>query len=161
MNRPPGQPRLRISSPAGVLAVVPHLLGFAPQNSLVVIGTGPTAGRVKIAFRYDLPDPSAADAAVGIAAHATGVLARQHLRAAVVACYGPGPLVTPVADALRAAAARARVEMLDVLRVQDGRFWSYLCREPSCCPAEGVPFDAAAHPAAGLLAGAGSRFRAR
>jgi hypothetical protein len=83
------------------------------------------------------------------------VLARQHLRAAVVAGYGPGPLVTPVADALRDAAARTGVELLDVLRVQDGRFWSYLCREPSCCPPEGVPFDAAAHPAAAVLAGAG------
>jgi hypothetical protein len=155
MNRPPGQPRLRVSSPAGVLAVVPHLLGFTPQNSLVVIGTGPAAGRVKIAFRYDLPDPPAADAAAQIAAHATGVLARQHLTAAVVAGYGPGPLVTPVADAIRDAAARAGIELLDVLRVQDGRFWSYLCREPSCCPAEGVPFDPAAHPAAAALADAG------
>jgi hypothetical protein len=27
-----------------------------------------------------------------------------------------------------------------VLRVQDGRFWSYLCGEPSCCPAE-VPMS--------------------
>jgi hypothetical protein len=155
MNRPPGQPRLRISSPAGVLAVVPNLLGFTPQNSLVVIGTGPAAGRVKIAFRYDLPDPPAADAAAQIAAHATGVLARQHLSAAVVAGYGPGPLVTPVADAIRGAAARTGVELLDVLRVQDGRFWSYLCTEPSCCPAEGVPFAAAAHPAAAVLADAG------
>lgn len=152
MNRPPDQPRLRINSPAGLLAVVPHLLGFTPENSLVVIGTGPPVGRVKIAFRYDLPNPPAADAAAQIAAHATGVLARQHLTAAVVAGYGPGPLVT---DAIRDAAARAGIELRDVLRVHDGRYWSYLCSEPSCCPADGVPFDAAGHPAAAVLADAG------
>jgi hypothetical protein len=31
MNASPGQQRLRISSPAGMLAVVPHLLGFTPS----------------------------------------------------------------------------------------------------------------------------------
>jgi len=41
------------------------------------------------------------------------------------------------------------------LRVQDGRYWSYICREPSCCPPEGVPFDAAAHPAAKAMAAVG------
>jgi hypothetical protein len=37
--------------------------------------------------------------------------------------------------------------------VQDGRFWSYLCGNEACCPAAGVPFDAAAHPASAALAG--------
>ena len=54
----------------------------------------------------------------------------------------------------------AGLRVHDVLRVEDGRYWSYLCREPSCCPAEGVPFDAAAHPAAQVLAGTGQPVRA-
>ena len=45
----PGQPagpepppvQLRADSPEALLAIVPHLLGFAPQASLVVIGTEP------------------------------------------------------------------------------------------------------------------------
>ncbi len=78
----------------------------------------------------------------------------------IVAGYGPGALVTPVADATRAAVTRAGLRLHDVLRVEDGRYWSYLCREPSCCPAEGVPFDAAAHPAAQVLAGTGQPVRA-
>ncbi len=155
MNASPGQQRLRISSPVGLLAVVPHLLGFTPESSLVVLGVAPPSGRVKFGLRYDLPDPPDGAAAAGIAAHAAGILARYQLTTAVVAGYGPGSLVTPVADAVRDMASRSRVELLDVLRVQDGRFWSYLCGEPSCCPAEGMPFDDAGHPASAVLADAG------
>jgi len=154
MNAPPSQ-RLRITSPAGMLAVVPHLLGFTPENSLVVLGVAPPSGRIRFGLRYDLPDPPDTAAAAGIAAHAAAILGRYQLSTAVVAGYGPGQLVTPVADAIRGTASRAGVELLDVLRVQDGRFWSYLCGEPSCCPAEGMPFDAAGHPASAVLADAG------
>jgi hypothetical protein len=150
MNRDSDQPPLRIGSPASLLAIVPHLLGFIPQRSLVVIATAPPADRVQVAFRYDLPDPPDARAAADIAAHAAGVLSRQHSTIAVVAGYGPGPLVTPVADAIRRTVRRAGVKLHDVLRVEDGRYWSYICHNPACCPAEGVPFD----PAAAVMAAA-------
>ena len=36
---PPGPPQtVQVGSPAAVLAVVPHLLGFVPSKSLIVIG---------------------------------------------------------------------------------------------------------------------------
>ena len=38
------QVRVRPGSPAELLAIVPHLLGFAPQASLVVMGTEPPRG---------------------------------------------------------------------------------------------------------------------
>ena len=156
MNPSPQRPRVRIASPAALLAVIPHLLGFTPERSLVVVGVAPAAGRVEFAFRYDLPDPPDAVMAAEIAAHATGLLSRRHLTRAVVAGYGPGPLVTPLADALRAAAPAAGLTLQEVLRVEDGRYWSYLCREPpSCRPPEGVPFDPVAHPAAQAMAAAG------
>ena len=143
-----------------MLAIVPHLLGFAPETSLVVLGAGPPDGRVQVTFRFDLPDPPDPDTTAAIAAHAVTVLSRQQLAMAIVIGYGPGPLVTPVADAARDAVTGAGLRVHDVLRVEDGRYWSYLCREPSCCPAEGVPFDAAAHPAAAVLAGTGQLVRA-
>jgi hypothetical protein len=155
MNTPAGRPPVRISSLTGLLAVIPHLLGFTPTDSLVVVGVGRTAERIQVAFRYDLPDPPDADAAATIAGHAVAVLAREHVAIAVVVGYGPGPLVTPLAEAIRQAVPGAGVELRDVLRVHEGHYWSYLCCEPSCCPAEGVPFDAAAHPAAKLLASMG------
>jgi Domain of unknown function (DUF4192) len=154
MNATSDRPPVQVSSPAAVLAVVPHLLGFVPETSLVVLGAGPPRDRVQVAIRYDMPDPPDTGFAAEIAAHAVGVLGRQHLPTAIVAGYGPGPLVTPLVDAIRAAARNASVELREILRVHEGRYWSYLCRDPACCPVEGVAFDAAAHPAAAALAAA-------
>lgn len=147
-----GRQPLQVGSPAAVLAVVPHLLGFVPENSLVVAGAEPVLGRINITFRFDLPDPPSTEAADAIAAHAAAILTGQKLSAAVAIGYGPGPLVTPVADAIRQALGPI---LYDVLRVHEGRYWSYLCREPSCCPAEGVPFDADSHPAGIAMAASG------
>lgn len=155
MNAQPPKPALRIDSVAGLLAVIPHLLGFTPRDSLVVLGGRPPRGRVEVAFRYDLPDPPSTDAAAAIAAHAAQVLSSHRLPTAIVAGYGPGRLVTPLADAIRQALPRAGIEVRDVLRIQDGRYWSYLCQNPSCCPPEGTPFDPATHPAGAVLAEAG------
>ncbi|HUY47595.1 MAG TPA: DUF4192 domain-containing protein [Streptosporangiaceae bacterium] len=154
MKASSGRPALRIRSLAGLLAAIPHLLGFTPENSLVVVGAT-AEGRVQIAFRYDLPDPPDAAVAAEITRHAISVLAHQQLTVAVVAGYGPGRLVTPLADAFRAAAPGTSPRLHDVLRIEDGRYWSYLCTNPACCPAEGVSFHPAAHPAAKALAGAG------
>jgi hypothetical protein len=41
------------------------------------------------------------------------------------------------------------------MRVEDGRYWSYLCENPECCPADGVPFDVQANPAAAAMSVAG------
>ena len=149
-----GRPPLRLGSLDAVLAVIPHLLGFTPDHCLVVLGIA-SEGRIKVAFRYDLPDPPDAGTVAAIADHAASVLAREHLGTMVAVGYGPGRLVTPLADALRAAAPRAAVRLHDVVRVQDGRYWSYQCTEPSCCPPEGTPFDPDAHPTAAVLAKAG------
>jgi hypothetical protein len=152
---PSGVPRIRVDSLAGVLAVIPYLLGFHPSNSLVVIGIEPPRGRIKLAFRYDLPDPPHAELAGEIAAHAVAILRRQQVGAVIAAGYGPGSLVTPVIEPLRAGLNSAGIILRDLVRVADGRYWSYLCYEPQCCPADGVPFDALAHPAAAALTTAG------
>jgi len=149
MTSPTGPGPLSVGSPAAVLAIVPHLLGFLPRKSLVIIGAGQPRGRIHVTFRFDLPDPPGPDATAAIAAHAAALLSRQELTMAIVIGYGPGPLVTPLTDAIRQAVAGTDLPLRDVLRVDEGRYWSYLCREPSCCPPEGVPFDTAAHPSRG------------
>ena len=53
-----------------------------------------------------------------IAAHAVSVLASQQFTTAVVIGYGPGPLVTPLADAIREAITGTGLELRDVLRVE-------------------------------------------
>jgi hypothetical protein len=152
--------RVRVSSADGILAVVPHLLGFHPSNSLVILGIGGPHARIRLAFRYDLPDPPDYELATDIAAHAVTVLARQHLTMAVAVGYGSGEAVTPVVEVVAPALREAGVDIQDVLRVQDGRYWSYSCGDPDCCPPDGVPFDSAGHPAAAALAAAGLTVRA-
>ena len=150
---------VRAGSPAALLRLIPHLIGFVPEASLLVIGVTPPRDRIKVTLRYDLPDPPEADQAADIAAHAVGVLCSQRLTTAVAVGYGPDALVTPVADELRDAARQAGLEVHEFLRVAGGRYWSYLCRDEECCPADGVPFDAdAADPAeAAALARVGDR----
>ena len=148
-------PRVRVSSPADMLAVVPHLLGFHPQLSFVVIGAAGPRQRVEIGFRYDLPDPPGAEAAAEIADHAVAVLTQRGASTVIGIGYGPGRLVTPVADAFAAAARQRRLELRELLRVEDSRYWSYLCANPACCPADGTVFDYPSHPAAAAMTVAG------
>jgi hypothetical protein len=152
--------RVRIGSAEGVLAVVPHLLGFRPADSLVMLGIGGPHARIRLAFRYDLPDPSDDEVAADIAEHASSVLRRQHLAMAIVVGYGPGSAVTPLVDAVVPALREAGIAVQDVLRVEGDRYWSYTCEDPGCCPPEGTPFDTSGHPASTALAAAGLTVRA-
>jgi len=151
----PAQVRVRPDSPGELLAVVPLLLGFVPRISLVVMGTEPPRDRIKVTLRYDLPDPPGAGVAADIAAHAVGVVGSQQLTALTAVGYGPEALVDPVAYALRDAAVQAGIDLRDVLRVEDGRYWSYGCGDEACCPAAGTPFDPAASSAAAAMTAAG------
>jgi hypothetical protein len=148
---------VRVGSPAAVLAVVPHLLGFMPGRSLVVLGVEHSTGggEITVVLRYDLPDPPAQDASIDIAAHATDVLTAQRTAQVVVVGYGAASLVAPLTDEVRSAAQRGGLTVLDVLRVQDGRYWSQLCADPGCCPPEGTPFDPMAEPEWAALSRAG------
>ena len=150
-------PIVKVDSPTVLLTVIPHLLGFVPQASLVVLGTEPPNDRIKVTLRYDLPDPPGAGIAADIAEHAVGVLGSQRLAAMMAVGYGPETLVDPVAGALRDAARKAGIELRDVLRVEDRRYWSYRCADETCCPVAGTPFDPGAHSAAAAMASAGNR----
>jgi Domain of unknown function (DUF4192) len=147
---------IRVGSTASLLAVVPYLLGFEPASSMVIIGTHPCTRQIMLTLRYDLPDPPDPHDAADIAAHAIGILTGQHARSAFAIGYGPGHLVTPVAGALRAAAPRAGLEMQEILRVQDKRYWS----SPGAGHddlAEGTPFSTASHLAIARLTAEGAR----
>ncbi len=149
--------RVRVGSPASLLAVVPGLLGFEPGRSIVMVGTESPGTAVRLTLRYDVPDPRQPPAALALAAHAVGVLAAQGVRTAVAVGYGDDAAVAPVAAALRDRAAQAGITLAEVLRAENGRYWSYVCTDPACCPLEGTPYDSAGHPAARAMAAAGGQ----
>ncbi len=148
-------PRVRVSSPGDILAVVPHLLGFHPARSLVVVGAGRPPQQIELAFRYDLPDPPDAATAAELAGHAAAVLVQRRLQTVIGIGYGPGVLVTPVADALATAVRERGLRLHELMRVEEGRYFSYICANPDCCPPEGVRFDVQASPAAAAMTVAG------
>ena len=120
------------NSPAELIAVTPYVLGFHPADSLVVIGT---VGRpVVFGARWDLPPPEQ-DVSKAIAM----IVATQRLESATVIGYGPANRVTPAVLRLAHALSVAGVGVHDALRVTDGRWWSYVCDDPRCCPPEGQP----------------------
>ena len=137
---------VRVSSPAALLSVVAQLLGFMPENSLVVIGLAPPRDRIRVTLRYDLPDPPGQGVSEDVAGHAVGVLDGQGLTTMVAVAYGPDTLAAPAATALLNAAEEAGIKVHEFLRVQDGRYWSYVCTSEVCCPVAGVPFEVTPDP---------------
>ena len=149
-----GKVRLRAATPDAVLAVVPHMLGFYPSRSLVVLGLG-KQNRVLVTFRYDLPDPADYKLAADIAEHGEYVLGREGITSALLVGYGPEELVVPVIGAAAARLAGSGVRLYEVLRADAGRYWSMLCVDAGCCPPEGRSYDPGSHPAAAAMTEAG------
>ena len=149
-----GRVQLQAATPDAVLAVVPHMLGFYPSRSLVVLGLG-EQNRVMVTFRYDLPAPPDSQLAADIAEHACYVLDRERICSALLVGYGPEDLVAPVVGASAVRLVGSGVELHEVLRADSGRYWSMLCDDPACCPPGGRSYDPGSHPAAAAMTEAG------
>lgn len=123
---------ITVRSPAELIAVTPYVLGFHPADSVVVIGMD---GRsVAFGARYDLPPPEEHDYG-----DLAALVAAQPIQLVTVIGYGPPARVTPAVMRLAHALTALGVCVDDVLRVTDGRWWSYLCGNPRCCPPDGKP----------------------
>jgi hypothetical protein len=131
---------LRISGPADLLQAVPYLLGFHPADSLVLIGL--RAGQLVVTARVDLAD-LAEDELLPAALEAIRRGGAQHVVGAIYDDGGDYPADTlpwsGVAHVLGEECERLGCSLDDVLRVAAGRWWSYLCAAPECCPPEGQP----------------------
>jgi hypothetical protein len=141
-----GKVQLQAATADAVLAVVPHMLGFYPSRSLVVLGLG-EQNRVMVTFRYDLPSPPDSELAQDIAEHACYVLDRERISSALLVGYGPEDLVVPVIGAAAVRLVGSGLELHEVLRADAGRYWSMLCDDPACCPPGGRSYDPGSHPA--------------
>ncbi len=137
-------PRMLLASPADLLCAVPYLLGVHPVDSLVVAGfTGrPPDGRLRLTTRWDLP------AVAGSLRRLAPLLGREGVTQVMLVGFGAGSLVTPAVDEAARLLREAGIEITEALRAEGGRYWSYLCRNVRCCPAEGVPYDPVAGPIA-------------
>jgi hypothetical protein len=133
----PELPPIALRSPADLVAATPYLLGFHPTDSLVVLGFDDR--RFVFAVRGGLSD--AADPPELMAGDALEAAGRPEISAVAIIGYGPASEVDPMVDALRRSAAERGLFVKDALRVDSGRWWSYLCEDPRCCTPEGTPID--------------------
>ncbi|MDA8434615.1 MAG: DUF4192 domain-containing protein [Actinomycetales bacterium] len=154
MTHAPAQPALVVRGPDSLPALVPHLVGFHPAASLVLLGLEPERRTVRVTVRIDLPEAGVpvvdvVDAwSVSLAA-----LARAAALEAVLVVY-PREADSPwsrdeptdlphrdLVDELAAELRDAGVLALDAVCVVGDRIRSYWCLDLACCPAEGRLVD--------------------
>ena len=133
------QHQVHARGPADLLALVPSLLGFHPEQSVVVLTIGP-ADRPFHA-RADLP----ADAVEleDLADHLSEVAVRNGVRRLACVVYSDDAgLAESFADALGTRARAVGVEPVCAVRADGQRWWT-----PGSGPDDpGTPYDVATHP---------------
>jgi len=107
---------IRVSGPAGLLAVVPTMLGFHPSNSLVLMCLSGGRRRVGPVARVDLPPGHDRPLAAQLTSHAL-----RHADEVVVISYQETRRRPPLLDDLLGALARAGVDVMDAMVVRGGR----------------------------------------
>ena len=127
-----------LTSPHDLLAAIPFLIGYHPQNSLVMVALKDDA--VGMAMRVDLPSDIAAESYDLLASH----FVREEAQAAFIVAYADDSAADPEAVLINTSAAlmRAGIDIKESLIVQNNRFRSMLCSDPTCCPPEGSAIPA-------------------
>ncbi len=131
--QPTEQAPLRVRGPGDVAVVLPYLLGFQPEESLVVM---PVHKGAPIS-RFDLPPVRVAQFASQVAMTLEGVGVSE---AVLTLFTADARLATRHADTLQRVLDRRSVQIVEILRVHDGRWWSLTC-DSGCCPVDGTPYD--------------------
>jgi len=146
---------VRLRGPADILTSVPHLLGFHPTESLVIICLSGPRRRQGLTMRMDLP---AARYEAQMSLELATRVAHEAADEVLLICY------TQAADAGEELPRASLVDMLGELLAQHEigvhdaylargtRWWSYVCRDPRCCPAAGTELPREPSAAAGMLA---------
>ncbi|WP_260463318.1 DUF4192 domain-containing protein [Streptomyces sp. TRM72054] len=147
--------RVTLRTPAELADALPYLLGYRPEDSIVLVALHDRGGRGRFGGRARLGIPANPDDWESVAGQlAHGLVWGSERRGArpeqIVAyvCQEPGQGETgrqvmarlrPLAHHLRLQCGLLDVPVIEALCISDGRFWSYCCDNQECCPAEGLP----------------------
>ena len=132
-------PALRVRSMSDLLSLVPVVLGFEPQESLVI--TAVAGSRPGFHARVDLPDPCDPEAGTALGAQAAAAVAAQGCTRVAVLGFTTDPAADRCLRTVADAVTGAGIEVVDVVRTDGNRYRSLDCSDRRCCPAEGVPYD--------------------
>ncbi|GKQ35577.1 DUF4192 domain-containing protein [Streptomyces sp. A012304] len=150
-----GAHQVTLRTPAELADALPYLLGYRPEDSIVLValhdrgGRGRFGGRARIGIPADPDDWDAVarQLARGLVTGSTRRGARPEQMVAYL-CQEPAKGETgrqvmerlePLAQLLRVACGRLDVPVIEALCISGGRFWSYCCSGQGCCPVEGAP----------------------
>ncbi|MFF5983095.1 DUF4192 family protein [Streptomyces olindensis] len=149
-----GEHQVTLRTPAELADALPYLLGYRPEDSIVLValhdrdGRGRFGGRARLGIPSNPDDwPSAArQLAHGLVKGSERRGARPESMVAFL-CQEPekGQSGQQVMERLRPLAHRLRVEcgsldvvVVEALCISEGRYWSYCCDNAACCPREGA-----------------------
>ncbi|MFJ6750334.1 DUF4192 domain-containing protein [Streptomyces sp. NPDC091266] len=149
----PAEAQVTLRGPAELADALPYLMGFYPDDSIVLVALhgarGRFGGRVRLGIPTDptqWPDVSdqLADCLVSAGndrdSRPDGIL--------IFLCQEPAAgesgkdvkdRLRPLAQRLRTACGALDVPVLEALCLSNSRYWSYCCPDFRCCPAEGTP----------------------
>ncbi|WP_406220585.1 DUF4192 family protein [Streptomyces canus] len=147
--------QVTLRTPGELADAVPYLLGYRPEDSIVLVALHDRGGRGRFGGRARLGIPANKDDWAAVARQlAHGLITGSERRGArpeqMVAylCQEPaagetGRQITerlaPLAALLRTECGRLDVPVIEALCISDGRYWSYCCPSEECCPVEGLP----------------------
>ncbi|MEU9168772.1 DUF4192 family protein [Streptomyces sp. NPDC048420] len=147
--------QVTLRTPGELADALPYLLGYRPEDSIVLVALHDRDGRGRFGGRARLGIPANKDDWAAVArqlAHGliTGSERRGGRPEQMVAylCQEPaagetGRQITerlaPLAGLLRTECGRLDVPVIEALCISDGRYWSYCCPSGECCPVEGLP----------------------
>ncbi|MFI6621981.1 DUF4192 family protein [Streptomyces sp. NPDC050528] len=147
--------QVTLRSPAELADALPYLLGYRPEDSIVLVALHDRGGRGRFGGRARLGIPAGADDWASVArqlAHGlvTGSERRGTRPEQMIAyvCQEPAPgesgrqvmeRLRPLVQKLRTECGRLDVTVIEAICISDGRFWSYCCPIEGCCPVDGSP----------------------
>ncbi|KOG07622.1 DUF4192 domain-containing protein [Streptomyces viridochromogenes] len=145
--------QVTLRTPAELADALPYLLGYRPEDSIVLVALHDRAGRGRFGGRARLGIPASKDDWDSAARQLTHGLVRGGERRGVrpeqmvaFLCQEPTDGETgrqvmerlrPLAQKMRVACGSLDVPVIEALCISDGRFWSYCCDRVECCPPEG------------------------
>ncbi|ARF57815.1 DUF4192 domain-containing protein [Streptomyces gilvosporeus] len=152
-DAPPAEPQVTLRGPAELADALPYLLGFYPDDSIVLVALhgerGRFGGRVRLGIPAETAQwPEVADQLADCLISAADDRGERPAAVLVYLCQEPTSGETgrdvrdrlrPLAQRLRTACGALDVPVLEALCLSNGRFWSYCCPDFRCCPAGGTP----------------------
>ncbi|MEU9479606.1 DUF4192 family protein [Streptomyces sp. NPDC048191] len=147
--------QITLRTPAELADALPYLLGYRPEDSMVLVALHDREGRGRFGGRARLGIPAHAEDWEAAARQlARGLVSGSERRGArpeqmvAYVCQEPAPGETgrdvkrrleQLVHLLRTQCGDLDVPVIEALCISDGRYWSYCCPYEGCCPEDGAP----------------------